>query len=145
MNSRFALLFVALLASGCNHDPYGVAQVSGKVTLDGKPVPQLAVMFQPVAPEGNINPGPGSYGITDAEGRYSLRLVGKESPGAVIGKHKVRMDPYSEPQSAIGDAPYRPPKPLVPIPSKYNRAEAILEFDVLAKGSNSADFQLTAK
>src|SRR5262249_54064491 len=89
-------VFVVAFA-GCNSEPYRVAPVTGRVTLDGKPVPQLAVMFQPVATDGNTNPGPGSYGVTDADGRYSMKLVGKETPGAVIGKHKVRMDPYTPP------------------------------------------------
>ena len=139
-----SLLLVSL--SGCTNEPYQVAPVSGIVTLDGQPVAQVAVMFQPVAVDGNVNPGPGSYGITDAEGRYSLRLVGKESAGGVVGKNKVRFDPYSdEVADPSDDRPFRPKKAMPKIPSKYNRVEALFEFDVPAKGSTAANFDLVSK
>jgi hypothetical protein len=137
-------LFALLV--GCNQEPYRVAPVSGHVTLDGKPVAQVAVMFQPVAPEGNVNPGPGSFGITDEEGRYSLKLVGKETPGGVVGKHKVRFDPYSdEPSDPTSDRPFRPKKAMPKIPAKYNHVEALFEFDVPPKGTAAADFQLSSQ
>jgi hypothetical protein len=132
----------AVLAAGCNSGPYETAPVSGRVTLNGQPVAGVAVMFQPIAPEGNPNPGPGSYGVTDAEGRYSLKLIGKETSGAVVGKHKVRIEVYTEPGDSSDDRPQKRPKPTVQIPRKYNQAEAILEFEVTAKGSDNADFDL---
>ena len=141
---RLSLLFAVLLLPGCNQDPFRVAPVSGTVTLDGKPVAQTAVMFQPLA-EGNPNPGPGSFGITDADGRYKLKLVGKETPGGVVGKHKVRFDPYSdEPSDPTSDRPFRPKKAMPKIPPKYNQPEALIEFEVPAKGTTTADFQLTS-
>jgi hypothetical protein len=91
------LLVLALWAAGCKGE-YDTAPVSGQVTLNGKPVAKVAVMFQPVAPPGNINPGPGSYGITDEDGRYSLTVIGKETKGGVIGKHKVRFINHEEPR-----------------------------------------------
>src|SRR5690242_11930690 len=90
MRCRSLILAVlVILLAGCSSEPYQVAPVSGRITLDGKPVEKVAVMFQPVASEGNINPGPGSYGITDADGRYTLKLIGVERPGAAMGHHKV--------------------------------------------------------
>jgi hypothetical protein len=138
------LAALAVLAAGCSSEGYKIAPVSGRVTLNGKPVEKAAVMFQPVAPEGNYNPGPGSYGITDAEGRYTLKLIGKETPGAVVGKHKVRIENYTEPDDSADDRPRKRPKPAVPIPAKYNQIEAKLEFDVPPKGSDSANFDLTS-
>lgn len=131
--------------AGCNQDPYRVAPVSGLVTLDGKPVGQVAVMFQPMS-EGNPNPGPGSFGITDAEGRYSLKLVGNEKPGGVVGKHKVRFDPYSdEPADPTSDRPFRPKKAMPKIPPKYNQPDAVFEYEVPTKGTAAADFQLSSR
>src|SRR5438132_10240042 len=55
-NMRCRLPFVACLAlffAGCSNEPYQVAPVSGRITVDGKPVERAAVMFQPVAPAGN--------------------------------------------------------------------------------------------
>ena len=40
------------------------------------------------------------------------------------------------------DRPRRPKKVAVPIPTKYNQAEAILEFDVPADGTEEANFDL---
>jgi hypothetical protein len=142
--SAVALLFASSVA-GCNQDPFRVAPVSGRVTLDGQPVAQTAVMFQPLS-AGNPNPGPGSFGITDAEGRYTLKLVGKETPGGVVGKHMVRFDPYSdEPSDPTSDRPFRPKNAMPKIPRKYNQPVALFEFEVPPKGTTSADFELTSK
>jgi hypothetical protein len=140
------LAALALLAGGCSRGPYQVAPVSGRITLNGKPVPSAAVLFQPVAPEGNINPGPGSTGITDADGRYTLTLTRLDgAKGAVVGKHKVRIAAHDDtPQDPSDDRPRRPKKQLVKIPAKYNQIEALLEFDVPAKGTTSADFAMTS-
>jgi hypothetical protein len=136
---------LAVLAAGCSSGDYKVAKVSGKVTLNGKPIPRAAVMFQPVAIGKNINPGPGSTGVTDAEGRYTLTLVGTDSKGAVVGKHKVRITNFEEPGDSADDRPRPAAKPAVPVPPKYNKQEAILEFDVPARGSDAADFELDSK
>jgi len=135
---------LSLLLAGCSSE-YQVASVSGRVTVDGKPVERAAVMFQPVAPPGNPNPGPGSYGISDADGRYTLKLIGKESAGAVVGKHKVRIENYTDPGDPTDDRPRPRAKPAIPIPSKYNRIDSLLEFDVPSKGTEQADFDLKSK
>src|SRR4051812_48296339 len=82
-----ALLLLATL--GCAGGPK-VVSVSGRVTLDSKPLAGAHVNFQPV---GDLNspPGSGSYGKTDADGRYTLRLIQPDRPGAVVGKHKVSI------------------------------------------------------
>jgi len=143
--SRLSLLAALVVVAGCSKGPYEVAPVSGRVTLDGQPVAKVAVMFQPVATEGNINPGPGSYGITDAEGRYTLKLIGKESRGAVVGKHKVKIENYTEPGDTSYDGPRKVQKPANPIPTRYNAGEAILSFEVTSSGTDQADFPLTTK
>ena len=141
---RRVLLLVALvmLSAGCRKE-YRTALVSGRVTLNGVPVANAAVMFQPIAPPGTINPGPGSYGITNADGYYNLRLIGKETPGAVVGKHQVRIENYTEPGEDFEDLPRRP-APGIQIPAKYNALEALLEFDVPARGTEAANIDLTA-
>lgn len=137
------LVALAAFSAGCSSDPFQTAPVTGRITVNGKPVAQVAVMFQPNAADGNNNPGPGSTGITDAEGNYSLKLIGKETKGAVIGKHQVRITNFREATDPADDNPkYK--KPAVPIPPKYYLPKAALEFDVPAKGSDSANFDLTA-
>jgi hypothetical protein len=138
---RLLLLAVpAVLAAGCGKEPYKLAPVSGRVTLNGKPLENAAVMFQPVVVGTNNNPGPGSAGVTDAEGRYTLTVVGQEAKGAVVGKHKVRVTMYQKDDSA-DDRPKRVKQ--VAIPAKYNRNTG-LEYDVPADGTGGADFPLNS-
>ena len=72
-------LFVSLI--GCGGPSIDTAPVSGIVTLDGKPVADAGIYFQPA------DGGPAAYGSTDAEGHYSLTTV--RTPGALKGSHKV--------------------------------------------------------
>ena len=138
---------LALWTAGCSSEPFKTAPVSGVVTVDGQPVPKAAVMFQPSATEGQLNPGRGSYGITDSEGRYSLKLIGSETRGAAVGKHKVRIENYTEPGDPTDDRPRPRPKPAIPIPAKYNVIDPRLQmdFEVPSGGTDKADFQLTSK
>jgi hypothetical protein len=85
---------LVVISSGCSSEPYQTASISGRVTVNGQGYAKIAVMFQPVSAEKNNNPGPGSTGITDSDGRYTLKLVGKETKGAVLGKHKVWITNY---------------------------------------------------
>jgi hypothetical protein len=129
MPRRLPLLAtLALWAAGCGSGQF--APVSGRVTLDDKPLPNAAITFQPVAPKGESTPGPGSGGFTDADGRYTLKVIGPESRGAVVGKHKVRITPRQKGK---------------PLPAKYGGKDTILEFDVPAGGTDAADFQLKSK
>ena len=86
---RFCLLFVAIaITAGCSKA--GLGPISGTVTLDGKPLADVEVMFSPQAVEGNSNPGVYSYCKTDSEGKYDLKTrYGKR--GAVIGTSQVTI------------------------------------------------------
>src|SRR5262249_60187316 len=83
---------------GCGNDQ--LPPFPGRIPLDGEPLHDAAITFQPVRSEGKGNPGPGSGGFTDADGRYTLKVVGTETRGAVVGKHMVRITlvpPKSDP------------------------------------------------
>jgi hypothetical protein len=136
MSRYFVLSFVFLLLASCG-GPYKVAPVSGRITVNGNPLDHASLTFQPVATEGKVDPGPGSGAFTDAEGRYTLTLVGKETRGAVVGKHKVRI--YLTPEANVVD---KAKKPVKELPERYN-AKTTLEYDVPANGTSSADFDLT--
>jgi hypothetical protein len=140
---RLLLLAVLVgLSVGCGGE-FPIANVSGRVTVNGKPVDKVSVMFQPVAAEGKINAGVGSYGITDADGRYSLKLIGKETRGAVIGKHKVRFENWTDPGDTSVDSPKRKQAaPAVKIPQKYY--DKPMDYDVKSGGTDKADFDLTS-
>jgi hypothetical protein len=137
---------VALVgAAGCGGS-YPLAPVSGRVTMDGQPLANAAVTFQPVPTEKGINPGPGSGGFTDADGRYTLKLVSDGSRGAVIGKHIVRITPVPKDGDATEDQqPIEPPMKAKRPPPKSARKDTKLEFDVPPGGTSAADFALTSK
>jgi hypothetical protein len=137
MTRRILLLFpLALpLLVGCGSGK--TAPVSGRVTLNGKPLVNASVTFAPVGEKGSQEPGPSSAGKTDADGRYTLELIGGQGgSGAVVGKHKVRI-------ALQGELPTSEDRPetLKQLPLKYN-GQTTLEFDVPAKGTDAADFDL---
>ncbi|HLJ93880.1 MAG TPA: hypothetical protein VKU02_11895 [Gemmataceae bacterium] len=131
------IFLLLLLLVGCGGGPYQVAPVSGRVTLNGKPLSSASVTFQPIG-EGKMNPGPGSGAFTDSDGRYTLKLTGTETSGAVVGKHTV-MIRIVHAENTADDRP----KKFKQLPDKYNRRTK-LEFEVPVGGTNSADFQLTS-
>lgn len=136
MRASFLLVILLPPLAGCGGDPYKVAPISGTVTLNGKPLANASVTFAPVATGGTIEPGPSSAGTTDADGRFTLELIGKDGRGAVIGKHKVRISIREDADPANDD-----PVKVQQLPMKYN-AKTTLEFDVPADGTDKADFNL---
>jgi hypothetical protein len=136
MHCRLLGLSFLLFATGCGGS--GLVAVSGKVTLDGKALPNAIVTFQP----DKANPGPISEGKTDANGQYTLKSTTKDVQGAVVGKHKVSI---SASEGDPGEAAGANPKPRVErIPAKYN-SQTTLTFDVPSGGTSKADFELTGK
>ena len=78
-----ALTALAAVTAGCDSGP-PMGQVSGKVTFQGKPLPNAEIEFQPV------DNRPSSSARTDAEGRYKLQFTSKKS-GALVGEHVVAI------------------------------------------------------
>jgi hypothetical protein len=144
MRSRLLFLVCALLlAAGCNSKAK-FAPVSGKVTLDGKPLANATVSFQPIAEEESAIAGVGSTGKTNENGEFALTAATGEK-GAVVGKHRVVITKVEE-QGGTGDE--RPPRGGWPqkdkIPSKYN-SESKETFDVPSGGTTAANFNLTSQ
>ncbi len=133
-------LLLLLGTLGCGSG-YRLAPVSGTVTLNGQPLAGADVHFQPIGSKDNPNPGPGSHGKTDAQGRYSLR-VDERQAGAVVGKHRVMIFAYTpgaggqQPDAGGGKKRDR-------VPLRYNE-KTQLTCDVPVGGRADADFPLTA-
>src|SRR5262245_42131593 len=152
MLRRLAALSAILLAAGCAGGEFKVAPVSGTVTMDDKPLPRVYVNFQPVGSTDNPNPGPGSYAVTDDQGRYTLKLVEGGKPGAVVGRHKVSItrqfaeDVRGGPDTGTPDGPTSAPRigSVKQIPARYN-SPTTLDFAVQPGGTDKADFALTSK
>ena len=87
--SRFGVLVVLTpLFAGCWGDGFGVSEVTGTVTLDGKPRKGLMVVFSPN--DGQTTKLPPAYGFTNDEGRYRAIRPGSK-PGAVVGPTTIQV------------------------------------------------------
>src|SRR5262245_1891984 len=140
MSMRVRLLFLGvLLSAGCAGSK--VAPVSGRVTLDGKPLAHATVVFQPDSAD--KNPGPGSSGVTDKDGRYTLRVMTTNAAGALVGKHKVTVTAYEGDAEGESSAPSATNKVIrkALVPHEYN-VHTKLTFDVPPRGSADANFDL---
>lgn len=131
---RWLLLALLLAALGCSSE-YKVVQVSGRVTLNGKPLEGAWVSFQPVGSK-DKDPGPGASAKTDKEGRYTLRIEPGRS-GALVGKHQVRISTieYDENSRLIQQER---------VPARYHALQSELTFVVPKEGTSEANFDLKA-
>jgi hypothetical protein len=143
MMQRYCVWTVALALSfgGCSGNGK-LAPVSGVVKLNGKPVANVEVIFQPTSGESVSAPGPAAFGVTGADGRYTLKVMGEDKTGATIGKNVVRFSGRASAADFSEDGTKRG-KPAVSIPARYG-GDAKIEFDVPPKGTKSADFELTS-
>ncbi|MGE3817969.1 MAG: hypothetical protein AB7I30_00900 [Isosphaeraceae bacterium] len=85
-----ALGLLLSLAGCAKNDLPPVARVTGTVTYNGKPVPNMMVNFMPMTT--SKDQGRPSWGQTDAAGKYEMNYTA-EVMGAEIGKHKVYFNP----------------------------------------------------
>lgn len=106
-----------------------MGRVSGVVTLDGQPLPDATVMFQP--PDGRP-----SQATTDKSGNYSLTYL-DGVPGAKLGVNTVII------RTEIPGEDGQPPIAKEKLPKKYH-AESELRAEVKA-GSNKFNFELTSQ
>ena len=135
---------------GCGAGGPAKYPVSGKVTLDGKPLAEVSVTFSP-----SDRKLPTSGGKTDAQGVYKLSTAQGDS-GAVVGKYMVTLsggasatdqkpeDQYKSASAApgLGGGSPAPESPKSPIPEKYSTTG--IEKEVTAK-SNTIDLDLSSK
>jgi hypothetical protein len=124
---------VAILACGCgkpSHFP-DLGDVSGTVTLDGRPLDKVNVAFEP-------GEGRPSIGVTDAQGRYTLQFVGGYN-GAIVGRHTVRIGTEGYVLGPDGTDEFVAES----LPPAYNK-QSTLAADV-KPGQNTFNFELSSK
>jgi hypothetical protein len=135
------LLQILLLASaflaGCTADEYrelGLIDVSGTVTLDGKPLPGAKVSFVSDDKRSAI-------GVTDSSGHYKLMYDSKRA-GAMPGPKIVRITQADVAgESTDANAPTSGEGAVKePIPARYNR-NSELKADV-SPATKTFDFPL---
>jgi hypothetical protein len=104
-----------------------LAEVSGTVTLDGKPLSGVTVTFYPVAEKSDAQAAH-SIGTTDASGAYTLSTADGRK-GAVVGKHKVVVN---WPMQERGQPPKTPEIPM----AFTQLLQTPIEKDVVAGPNN---------
>jgi hypothetical protein len=136
------MVVCALLAApGCGSRQF--VPVSGKVTLNGKPLANALVSFNRIPPEGSIESGPSAVGTTGQNGEFTLRVSLKQA-GALVGKHRVAITAMSSQVDPESDAPVAPgggPRNI--LPARYSE-KSELTFEVPAGGTGQANFDLKA-
>ncbi|MCC9605226.1 hypothetical protein LOC68_24020 [Blastopirellula sp. JC732] len=124
-----ALLLAAFPLIGCQPaGPSNIAEVTGIVTVDGKPADSATITFAPA------HAGKSSFGRTDDAGYYHL-VYTTDIQGALIGEHTVTIANEPPPGQA---------RPAVMVPRQYGRAGK-LSANVAANQKNQIDFALTTK
>jgi len=94
-------LAVFLLAfSGCGSGDF--APVSGTVTSDGKPVAKLRVVLSPMPIGKDHAVGPFSLGVTDENGKFSLKTRYGDN-GAFVGVHTASFEYTDIGEDAMGE------------------------------------------
>jgi hypothetical protein len=135
MTFRSVLLIFLLVMVGCGRKSASL-QVTGTVTLDGKPLEAAVVTFVPSSPTPEAAE---AQGTTDAQGKYRLELQ-KRGQQVVEGDYRVRifrLRPNNNPLPPGGDA--KTWGTVIEVPKFSNRSEKVL---VHVSPSNTAfDFE----
>lgn len=136
------VLVLLTLTVGCGPDRPGTIPVSGRVTLEGKPVAGAAVTF---APADGRRP---ATGLTDAEGRFTLATFA-DGDGALPGEHRVTVTKKevigatSGPDGLSGPIGDVMVKWIVPKP--YSNKESSGLSAVVSRDRHEFTFDLTAR
>lgn len=123
-----SLLFLGLASLGCGGRE-GLAPVSGRVTINGRPVEGLGITFTPLD-QPQVRP---SVGTCDANGNYTLMFTSTE-PGGTIGRNRVSIIQTDSPEGDVAnDVPRVPPE---------FGDESTLEYEVKPGSNTNVDFDL---
>ncbi|QDT69332.1 hypothetical protein MalM25_22680 [Planctomycetes bacterium MalM25] len=138
---RVAVLVPLALLVGCGGE-FQMAPVSGVVTLDGEPLANASLYFQPQRTGADPVVGPPSIGVTDEQGRYNLRAQSSDT-GAVVGEHRVSISTF---ESRMVDPQNSDRVEIVSeerVPPRY-RSPSELTYSVSRGGADDANFDLTS-
>ncbi|VTS02822.1 Uncharacterized protein OS=Rhodopirellula sallentina SM41 GN=RSSM_06098 PE=4 SV=1 [Gemmata massiliana] len=145
--ARVTLSLALYLAftSGCGSGPE-FAEVEGTVTLDGKPLPSVEVVFLPDAEK--KTQGPTSACYTDDNGHYKLRCDGAGRAGALVGTHRVCVQDIAAMPPPAGhplEAEFRSRPHGLRVPQKYSDTRQTPFHDIEVRpGTQTVDLKLTS-
>ena len=123
-----AIVAALLVVAGCGRSD--LSQVTGRVTLDGQPLPNAFVEFLPTGSEGST-----SSGRTNDRGEYRL-MFSRDVSGASLGPHRVQITTRDVYVDDRGYEAWHAER----VPERYNIASELTE-EVLP-GRNQFDFEL---
>jgi hypothetical protein len=126
------LTAICIATTGCGRKG-NIVPVSGRVTLDGQPLADVAINFGPLT--GGLDGAYAAYGKTDANGQYTLKLVDDNRRGASVGKNRVTLNESAAGEVSDGAATRMQFK----LPPKAR--DGTLQFDVPAGGTDAANFE----
>ena len=132
-----ALVIVCVMPCGCSSDGLPLAEVSGTVTLDDKPVPNALVTFNPAAEGGSY-----SLGKTDDQGNYRLEFT-QDKSGALVGEHIVEITTKRISPDEMPDTGEAVATEFVAIPPKYRKLGELKA--TVGTTHNDIDFELTSQ
>ena len=129
---KLCVLLSSLVCAGCG-GPDGPERhaVSGKVTLDGKPLDSGHIQFEPQG-EPNI-----SGGAVIKDGQYAV----PEDQGLPAGKYRIRIFSAGGEAPPLEEAPGEAPPMEERIPPDFN-ATSEKFVEVTAGGDNAFDFSI---
>jgi hypothetical protein len=136
-DSRILLSIGLALLLGCGHgSDLERVTISGKVTYQGKPVPEGMIAFVPI----KTTKGPTASAIIK-DGAYEAVAAG----GVPLGTHRVEVQafrPLPANRSPNRPAALREREPREQyLPQKFNR-QSTMEITIDAKDSRTRDFDL---
>ena len=123
----FFLCLLPLLFVGCSNKPKMVS-VSGKVTLDGKPLPEGEIIF--------ASPGLVPETLPIKDGKYEGKVQ--------VGNKRVEIAAYRDgPRQFMGTQDMGPSRENY-IPARYN-VNSTLKAEVSDSGPKEFDFAVTSR
>lgn len=150
-----AFLFAAALvvSSGCGSTTAINAEVSGIVTIDGKPYENVKVSFYPQ--DSDLDASFVATGTTDASGNFTLEMSGERSGcpctscKVIITEppvpDKIRADLENGDGDPAAYKKYMRSLKLRPIPSRYTRLKSTPLLIEVEQGSPPIELELTRR
>jgi hypothetical protein len=129
---RPAIAAVLVFFSGCGSKGPEIASVSGRVTMDDKPLAHATIVFSP-------ENGRPAGARTDENGNYVLNFT-EGRRGAIPGPNTVQITTVRDPEQDENGKVVRPGSKEI-VPMEYNAASK-LTFTVEPKKKNVANFDL---
>jgi hypothetical protein len=126
---------IVVIIGGCGGQ--GIVPVEGRVTLDGRPLPNATVTLSQLKA---TDPGPFT-GMTDAEGKFTLGSADQSQTGAAPGEYMVMITTVKQPAGADEYTP--PPTEREIVPGQWRNGSQ--RFSVPDGGTKDANFDMTSR